>query len=64
MGKVVKNVRHWNHIMIDYLLRNKEGATAFLSQMEAENVTLCTTAINIFEIHYGTHKSKELEKNA
>lgn len=59
MGKSVIDT----DILID-LLRNKEGATAFLSQMEAKNVTLCTTAINIFEIHYGTHKSKELKKNA
>ena len=39
-------------ILID-LLRNKKEAIAFLAQLETENVTLCTTAINIFELHHG-----------
>lgn len=50
-------------ILID-LLRNKKEPIAFLAQRETENVILCTTAINIFELHYGAHKSKEPEKNA
>ncbi len=50
-------------ILID-LLRNKKEAITFLARIEAENVTLCTTAINIFELHFGAHKSKEPEKNA
>lgn len=49
-------------IMID-LLRDKKEAIDFLAQLEFENLTLCTTAINIFELHHGAHKSKNPEKN-
>ena len=49
-------------ILID-LLRDKKEAINFIAQLECQNLTLCTTAINIFELHHGAHKSKEPEKN-
>lgn len=49
-------------ILID-LLRDKKEAISFIAQLECENLTLCTTVINIFELHHGAHKSKEPEKN-
>ena len=49
-------------ILID-LLRNKKQAITFLASLEAKNLILCTTAVNIFELHHGAHKSEEPEKN-
>ncbi len=49
-------------ILID-VLRNKKQAITLVATLEAENLILSTTAINIFELHHGAHKSKEPEKN-
>jgi tRNA(fMet)-specific endonuclease VapC len=49
-------------ILID-VLRNKKQAITFITALEAENLILSTTAINIFELHHGAHKSKDREKN-
>jgi tRNA(fMet)-specific endonuclease VapC len=49
-------------ILID-LLRDKKEAIDFLHRLESEDLALCTTTINIFELHHGAHKSKEPEKN-
>ena len=49
-------------ILID-LLRNKKQAITFLDALETKNFILCTTAINIFELHHGAHKSSEPNKN-
>ena len=49
-------------ILID-VLRNKKQAITFVTTLEAKNLILSTTAINIFELHHGAHKSKEPEKN-
>ena len=49
-------------LLID-LLRNQKQATAFITKLEEKNYILATTAINIFELHHGAHKSQESEKN-
>jgi predicted nucleic acid-binding protein len=49
-------------LLID-LLRNQKQATAFIIKLEEKNYILATTAVNIFELHHGAHKSKENEKN-
>ena len=49
-------------LLID-LLRNQKQATAFITKLEEKNYVLATTAINIFELHHGAHKSQESEKN-
>jgi tRNA(fMet)-specific endonuclease VapC len=49
-------------LLID-LLRNQKQATAFITELERKNLVLATTAINIFELHHGAHKSQESEKN-
>jgi tRNA(fMet)-specific endonuclease VapC len=49
-------------LLID-LLRNQKQATAFITKLEEKNYILTTTAVNIFELHHGAHKSVESEKN-
>ncbi len=49
-------------LLID-LLRNQKQATSFIAKIEEKNYLLATTAINIFELHHGAHKSQESEKN-
>jgi tRNA(fMet)-specific endonuclease VapC len=49
-------------LLID-LLRNQRQAAAFIMELEHKNTVLATTAINIFELHYGAHKSQASEKN-
>jgi tRNA(fMet)-specific endonuclease VapC len=49
-------------LLID-LLRNQKRATAFVAKLEEKNYVLATTAINVFELHHGAHKSQESEKN-
>ncbi len=49
-------------LLID-LLRNKKEAVELVTVLEKTNFLLCTTAINIFELHHGAHKSKDAEKN-
>jgi predicted nucleic acid-binding protein len=49
-------------LLID-LLRNQSRAVAFVKGLEKQNVILSTTAINIFELYHGAHKSQEREKN-
>jgi predicted nucleic acid-binding protein len=49
-------------ILID-LLRNQKQTTAFIATLEEKNYVLATTAINVFELYHGAHKSKESEKN-
>jgi tRNA(fMet)-specific endonuclease VapC len=49
-------------LLID-LLRNQKQATVFITELERKNTILATTAINIFELHHGAHKSQESEKN-
>lgn len=49
-------------ILID-LLRNQQQTAAFIVELEKNNYILATTAINIFELHHGAHKSQESEKN-
>ena len=49
-------------LLID-LLRNQKQATAFITKLEEKNYILATTAVNIFELYHGAHKSQESEKN-
>ena len=49
-------------LLID-LLRNQKQATAFITKLEEKNYVLATTAINVFELHHGAHKSLESERN-
>lgn len=49
-------------LLID-LLRNQKQAAAFIAKLEEKNYFLATTAINVFELHHGAHKSEESEKN-
>ncbi|MGO8805521.1 MAG: type II toxin-antitoxin system VapC family toxin [Candidatus Bathyarchaeia archaeon] len=49
-------------LLID-LLRNKKEAVILITRLEKERFILCTTAINIFELHHGAHKSNNAEKN-
>lgn len=49
-------------LLID-LLRNQKQAAVFIAGIEEKNYVLMTTAINLFELHYGAHKSQESEKN-
>jgi len=49
-------------ILVD-LLRNQKQATAFITKLEEKNNILATTAVNIFELHHGAHKSQESERN-
>lgn len=49
-------------LLID-LLRNQKQATAFFAKLEEKNYFLATTAINVFELHHGAHKSEESERN-
>ncbi len=49
-------------LLID-LLRNQRQAAAFIMELEHKNTLLATTAVNIFELHYGAHKSQASEKN-
>jgi len=49
-------------LLID-LLRNQKQAATFIAGLEIKNYVLATTAINIFELHRGAHKSQESEKN-
>jgi tRNA(fMet)-specific endonuclease VapC len=45
------------------LLRNQQQATRFVAQLEEKKTVLTTTAINIFELYHGAHKSSESERN-
>jgi tRNA(fMet)-specific endonuclease VapC len=45
-------------ILIDFL-RNKKDAVAFITQLEEKKTILSTTAVNVFELYYGAHKSKQ-----
>lgn len=49
-------------LLID-LLRNQKQATAFIAKLEEKNYVLATTAINVFKLHHGAHKSEESERN-
>jgi tRNA(fMet)-specific endonuclease VapC len=49
-------------LLID-LLRKQKQATEFITKLEEKNYLLATTAVNIFELHHGAHKSVESEKN-
>ena len=49
-------------LLID-LLRNQKQTTSFVAKLEEKNYVLATTAINVFELHHGAHKSEESEKN-
>ena len=49
-------------LLID-LLRNQRQATSFIAELEEKNYVLATTAINIFELIHGAHKSQESKKN-
>jgi tRNA(fMet)-specific endonuclease VapC len=49
-------------LLID-LLRNQQETVAFLARLEEKNYILATTAVNVFELHHGAHKSQESEKN-
>ncbi len=49
-------------LLID-LLRNKKEAVELVTKLEQNNFLLCTTAINIFELHHGAHKSKDAQSN-
>ncbi len=49
-------------LLID-LLRNQKQAADFVMELERKNIILATTAINVFELHHGAHKSQESEKN-
>ena len=49
-------------LLID-LLRNNKQATAFITKLEEKNYLLTTTAVNIFELHHGAHKSVESQRN-
>ena len=45
-------------VLIDFL-RNKKDAVAFITQLEEKKTILSTTAVNVFELYYGAHKSKQ-----
>jgi tRNA(fMet)-specific endonuclease VapC len=60
--ETVKTVIIDTDLLID-LLRNQKQATAFITKLEEKNYILATTAVNIFELHHGAHKSQESEKN-
>lgn len=49
-------------LLID-LLRNKKEAVELVTGLEKANFLLYTTAINIFELNHGAHKSKDAERN-
>jgi tRNA(fMet)-specific endonuclease VapC len=49
-------------LLID-LLRNQKQTTTFVAKLEEKNYALATTAINVFELHHGAHKSEECDKN-
>lgn len=49
-------------ILID-LLRNSKEAVAFVARLEERRFLLSTTVVNLFELHYGAHKSKQPEKS-
>jgi tRNA(fMet)-specific endonuclease VapC len=49
-------------LLID-LLRNHKQVTAFITKLEEKDYILATTAVNIFELHHGAHKSVESERN-
>ena len=49
-------------ILVDFL-RNKPKAIVIVRRLEDNNCFLSTTAINIFELYYGAHKSTDIEKN-
>jgi predicted nucleic acid-binding protein len=49
-------------VLVDFL-RNKPQATTLIRRLEEGNCLLSTTAINVFELHYGAHKSTNPEKN-
>ncbi len=49
-------------ILID-LLRNQKEAVALVAELEKKKTLLATTVVNVFELHYGAHKSKRAEKN-
>ena len=45
-------------LLID-LLRKDEKATAFISLLEKRRCLLATTAVNVFELYHGAHKSNQ-----
>jgi predicted nucleic acid-binding protein len=49
-------------LLID-LLRNQKQTAAFITELERKNIVLATTAINVFELHHGAHKSQASERN-
>lgn len=49
-------------LLID-LLRNQRQVAAFIKELEDKNTILATTTVNIFELHYGAHKSQSSGKN-
>jgi predicted nucleic acid-binding protein len=49
-------------LLID-LLRNQNQAAAFIVGLEQKNTILATTAVNVFELYHGAHKSQKSEKN-
>ena len=49
-------------ILID-LLRNKKEAVVLVAGLEEKKFLLTTTVVNVFELHYGAHKSRQPEKN-
>jgi tRNA(fMet)-specific endonuclease VapC len=48
-------------ILIDFL-RNKKEAVVFVTQLEEKKTVLATTAINVFELYYGAHKSRQSDQ--
>jgi tRNA(fMet)-specific endonuclease VapC len=49
-------------ILVD-LLRNVKKVVAFLAEIEERGSLLATTVVNVFELVYGAHKSREREQN-
>jgi len=48
-------------LLID-LLREDEKTTTFISQLEKRKCRLATTAVNIFELYHGAHRSNQTEE--
>lgn len=49
-------------ILIDVLRSFRQGVD-LVRRLEQESALLSTTAINAFELYYGTYKTRKLEKN-
>ncbi|MCW4006763.1 MAG: type II toxin-antitoxin system VapC family toxin [Candidatus Bathyarchaeota archaeon] len=49
-------------ILID-LLRGKKDAEVLISTLERKRFTFFTTAVNVYELHYGAHKSTKKEQS-